>query len=65
MMKQLLIEEMKRAIELMDSKEELETFKHIEDGRYSYSVIDREVSELKMLLLAIRKHSILLEKEIK
>jgi hypothetical protein len=62
--KQLLIEEMKRAITIMESKEEIKRTKQVEyNGRF-YPETDREVSELRQLLLAIRKHSIMLEKGI-
>jgi hypothetical protein len=62
--KQLLIEEMKRAIAIMESKEEIKRTKQVEyNGRF-YPETDREVSELRQLLLIIRKHSILLEKGI-
>lgn len=69
-MKRLLIEEMKRAIQIMEAKEEVVTHRKVEgigykDQPYTYYEIDREVTELKHLLKAIRKHSILLEKEIK
>jgi phosphoenolpyruvate synthase/pyruvate phosphate dikinase len=65
-MKQLLIEEMKRAIYLMETNEHLKKMKevHVDRGQYRYYVVDREISELKQLLLAIRKHSIMLEKGI-
>jgi hypothetical protein len=69
MMKKLLIEEMKRAIAIMESKEELT--KEITELRqfgiqkYPITFYDRDITELKQLLLAIRKHSILLEKGIK
>jgi hypothetical protein len=62
--KQLLIEEMKRAIYLMENNEKLKTMKHITENGWNYMVVDREVSELRQLLLAIRKHSIMLEKGI-
>jgi hypothetical protein len=65
MMKQLLIEEMKRAIEIMESNERLKTWKPYSEDKYRWMVVDREVSELKQLLLAVRKHSILLEKGMK
>jgi hypothetical protein len=67
MMKQLLIEEMKRAIHLMETNEHLKKMKEVNigEGQYRYYVVDREISELKNLLKAVRKHSILLEKGIK
>jgi hypothetical protein len=61
MSKQLLIEEMKRAIMIMESKEEIKQYK--QNGRWMD--LDRETTELKQLLLMIRKHSIQLEKGIK
>lgn len=65
MMKRLLIEEMKRAIELLETNEKLRTMKEVKVGGWDYMVVDREVSELRQMLKAIRKHSILLEKGIK
>lgn len=64
-MKQLLIEEMKRAISIMESKEEIKKVKMVPYGDREYPEVDRETSELKNILKAIRRHSVLLEKEIK
>jgi hypothetical protein len=63
-MKNLLTEEMKRAIQIIESKEEITKTKIEKTQWGEYEVRDRETSELKHLLLMIRKHSILLEKEI-
>lgn len=66
MMKQLLIEEMKRAIHLMESKEDLVIRQKIHYGENKfYTSLVPETAELRQLLKAIRKHSILLEKGIK
>jgi hypothetical protein len=62
MMKQLLIEEMKRAIEIMDSKPSVLSRKKLVGPWVEQ---DRDITELRQLLLAIRKHSIMLEKGIK
>ncbi|MEW4131928.1 hypothetical protein [Bacillus thuringiensis] len=61
-MKALLIAEMKRAIEIMESKDEVKrTFKAT--GYYGeYDILDKEVIELRQLMLMIRKHSISFEK---
>lgn len=64
-MKQLLIEEMKRAIELLESKEEIKTMKMVTYVEGEYPEIDRETSELKQMFRMIRKHSVMLEKSIK
>lgn len=53
-MKELLILEMKRAIELLEKER---PFAYWDNGQ--------ESAELKALLLAIRKHSILVEKDKK
>lgn len=63
-MKQLLIEEMKRAIAIMESKDNLERYRIEKENNYNYPMLNREITELQQLLLMIRKHSILLEKEI-
>lgn len=62
--KNLLIEEMKRAIHIMESNEHLKKMKEVNigEGQYRYYIVDREISELRQLFLAIRKHSIMLEK---
>lgn len=68
MIKQLLIEEMKRAIEIMESKEDLaiREVKHYgKDNQYSCTCVVPETAELRQMLKAIRKHSILFEKGIK
>jgi len=68
-MKKLLIEEMKRAIEIMESKDEIKTMKMVpgyySSGEHLYPVVDRDTSELKQILKMIRKHSIILERGIK
>jgi hypothetical protein len=58
--KELLMAEMLRAIDIMSNKEEIKTM-----TKGAYWTVDRETSELKQLFLAIRKHSIMLEKEFK
>lgn len=63
-MKQLLIEEMKRAITIMESRDNLERYRIEKENNYNYPMLNREITELQQLLLMIRKHSILLEKEI-
>jgi hypothetical protein len=63
--KELLMAEMLRALEIMSNNEKLKTMKEIKVGEWPYMVVDREVSELRQLLLAIRRHSIMLEKGIK
>lgn len=63
-MKQLLIEEMKRAIAIMESRDNLEKYRMEKVMNYNYPMLNRDIKELQQLLLMIRKHSILLEKEI-
>lgn len=69
-MKQLLIEEMKRAIELMEKNEKLERYREVEqyncwtETNFLFKVHNRDISELTSLLKAIRKHSVILEKGI-
>lgn len=58
-MKNLLIEEMKRAIKLMERNT---SFKP-DWKRNDYMEVYRDVAELKNILKAIRKHSVLFEKE--
>ena len=69
MMKNLLIEEMKRAIVIMESKEEIKKTRietsEYNGNSYTHTMTDRETTELVHLFLAIRKHSILLENGIK
>lgn len=65
-MKELLIAEMKRAIEIMESGPEIKRYKMV---KYSHSdrewaTLDRQTTELFQILKMIRKHSIHLEKEI-
>lgn len=60
-LKQLLILEMKRVIEILESKDELKTNKTGEDG---YPTLDKDISELKAKLHEIRRDSIRLEKSI-
>lgn len=69
-MKGLLIEEMKRAIELLEKKDEIkvmkvEKIKGYNDREFELASVDRETSEIKQMLKAIRKHSVIFEKEIK
>lgn len=64
MRKQLLIEEMKRAIQIMESKTELKRTITVDEGRYPWQEVDRDVVELFQLLKMIRKHSTRLEKEM-
>jgi hypothetical protein len=67
-MKQLLIEEMKRAIELMEREEDLTVRKinyYGKDNEFSYTSLQPGTAELRQMLKAVRKHSILLEKGIK
>jgi hypothetical protein len=65
-MRDLMIAEMKRAIEIMEKKPEMTRWKqekcYWREG--TYSVIDREMVELKQIMKLIRKHSIKLEEEI-
>jgi len=69
-MKQLLVEEMKRAIQLMEEREELnrwadtEKFYYYKDDVRYVTEHDRGIPELTSLLKAIRKHSVILEKGI-
>ena len=55
-MKGLLLEELKRAVDLIENKSE-------EPLRYSWST-DSERAEIKQLLHAIRRHSIIYEGEL-
>lgn len=69
-MRNLLIEEMKRAIQIMENKEEIKRYtieKHIgyNNREFEYPVLDREVTELQHLMKSIRRHTIILEKDIK
>jgi len=65
--KHLLIEEMKRAIEIMESKEQISKTKMVQLPGWDrpYPMVDRETSELCQLLRLIRKHSVTLEKGIR
>jgi len=69
-MKQLLVEEMKRAIQLMEEREELnrwvdnEEFYYYKDDAHYILKHDRGIPELISLFKAIRKHSVILEKGI-
>jgi GTP-binding protein EngB required for normal cell division len=65
MNKQLLIEEMKRAIEIMESKEELTRVVTVDDGRHPWQQTDRDITELFMLFKLIRKHTSTIEKGAK
>jgi hypothetical protein len=56
-MKTLLIAEMKRAIELLESKEK--------PFDYNWEDTVHRAAELKQILLLVRKHSIELEKQAK
>jgi hypothetical protein len=58
-MKPLLIEEMKRALQLLESKEITEA----ESEDVNYWDICKPRAELKQLLLQIRRHSVMYEKE--
>lgn len=63
-MKALLIAEMKRAIEIMEKKGEVKRTFEATGYHGSYDILDREVVELRQLMLMIRKHSITFEKGI-
>jgi hypothetical protein len=58
-MKQLLIEEMKRAIMLLERNNTLKP----NWRENNYMEVYRDVAELKNLLKSVRKHSVILEKE--
>lgn len=66
-MRQLLIAEMKRAIEIMEANPELERYKLVKYpwNDNSYPILDRELVELAQLFKLMRKHSIVVEKQIK
>lgn len=59
-MKNLLVEEMKRAIEIIESKEEIRRVIKVEH-EFPWMKSDREVVELFQILKMIRKHSTKLE----
>lgn len=63
-MKQLIIEEMKRSILLMESKEEIKRTFLVDDVRYPYPRVDRDTVELFALFKMIRRHSRLFERLI-
>ncbi|NUJ16766.1 hypothetical protein FKN04_09185 [Bacillus glycinifermentans] len=58
--KQLLILEMKRVIEILESKKEVKVMKEVN----GYLEIDRETSELKAKLREIRRDSLTFKKTI-
>ena len=66
-MRELLIAEMKRALELLEkdvkpTKEGSYTY----DGEvYTYHTTNREFSELKQMLRSVRRHSVAFEKDWK
>lgn len=62
-MKKLLIEEMKRAVHLLESKEDFSKYKNVKYDYGTYPTLDKEIVELQQLLLMIRKHSVQFEKE--
>jgi hypothetical protein len=74
-MRELLIAEMKRAIEIMEKKPELKRYvKHTairkhwqtkEDYESTWHEHDREIVELIQVMHLMRKHSIAIEKQIK
>lgn len=66
-MNELLIAEMKRAIELLERNPELERVIKEPSKTYGYQFysINKELVELSQLMHLIRKHTILLDKEIK
>ncbi|WP_336786883.1 hypothetical protein [Paenibacillus sp. MMO-177] len=59
----LLIQEMKRAIEIMEAKPELKRTHLVTEGSYQYPVTDREIVELRNLFNMIRRHTVIVEKE--
>jgi hypothetical protein len=59
-MKNLLIEEMKRAIEIMEGRDEIKRVIRVEDT-FPWMKSDREVVELFHILKMIRRHSTKLE----
>ncbi|PEZ47045.1 hypothetical protein CN367_11810 [Priestia megaterium] len=66
-MRELLLAEMKRAIEIMEKKPELERYELVKYpwNDNSYPVLDRELVELAQLLKLVRRHSVMIEKQIK
>lgn len=74
-MRELLIAEMKRAIEIMEKKPELKRYvkqtqirKHWqtqEDYESIWHEHDREIVELIQVMHLMRKHSVAIEKQIK
>lgn len=58
----LLIEEMRRAIDIMESKPGVMSMQKLEGAWMEH---DRDMTELFHLFLAIRRHSVSLEKGIK
>jgi hypothetical protein len=63
MSKRLLIEEMKRSIEIMESKDEIKRHTFINEGRFGYNQTDKDVIELFQLFKLIRRHTGKIEKE--
>lgn len=64
-MKNLLIEEMKRAIYIMENKGKIKQYTEVKRPWGMSRELDRDISELKQLFLMIRKHSVELEKQAK
>jgi hypothetical protein len=62
-MKHLLIEEMKRAIDIMQSKEEIKRTVFIDEGKFGWHTPDKDVVELFQLFKLIRRHTGKIEKE--
>jgi hypothetical protein len=54
---------MKRAIEIMESKDELKRTFTVNDGRYPYQTTDKDIVELFQLFKLIRRHTGKIEKE--
>lgn len=68
-MKELIIAEMKRAIEIMEKQDEVKRVREVEKTGYNgdpyiYKEPIKETVELMQLLKMIRKHTINLEKEV-
>jgi hypothetical protein len=54
---------MKRAIEIMESKDEIKRTFTVEEGRFHYEKADKEVIELCELFKMIRRHTGKIERE--
>lgn len=64
-MRKLLVEEMKRAIAIMEERPELERQSSCEKYGYEYMKTNKDIVELRDLFKSIRRHTVLIEKGMK